>query len=133
MLETMTIAQTPVRADIQSQFYAIDEFGPADFTTNVIIYRDARYVGGMKALHRYMKERVDYQHAFNAGEVSGKILMRCTIGADGTVKKATIVRSVNPALDSAVVKAALSMPSWEPAIQYGRPLETSIIIPFKIK
>jgi periplasmic protein TonB len=133
ILNSMTMSQIPTRADIHSQFYAIDEFGPADYGTNVIIYRDARYIGGMKALRQYMKENVVYQDVSGDSDFSGKILIRCTIGKDGTVKNATVERSVNPAIDSAVINAALSMPLWEPAIQYGLPIETKLIIPFKIK
>ncbi len=130
---TITVGQEPSRADIQNQFYAIDEFSPMDMGTNMIIYRDARYIGGMKALRRHLNENVVYPDNIRATDASGKVLIRCTIGSDGSVNSAEIIRSVHPSIDSAVITAVLSMPLWEPAIQYGLPIGTTVVIPYKTK
>ena len=133
MSYTITVGQEPTRADVQSQFYAIDEFGPMDMGTNMIIYRDARYIGGMKALREYLNEKVVSHDNVKTSEASGKALVRCNIGSDGLVNSAHIIRSVHPSIDSALLTAVLSMPMWEPAIQYGQPVGTIVIIPYKTK
>lgn len=133
MSYTIMVGQQHTRADVQSQFYAIDEFSPMDMGTNMIIYRDARYIGGMKALRQHLNENVVYPDNIGASETSGKVLIRCTIGSDGSVNSAEIIRSVHPSIDSALIIAVLSMPLWEPAIQYGLPIGTTVLIPYKTK
>ena len=130
---TLTIGQGPTSTDIQTRFYAVDEFSSIDLSGNEIIYRDARYIGGMKALRQHLKDNVVYPENSIMSENSGKILVRCTIGSDGSVTNAIIERSINPQVDSAILDAVLTMPLWEPAIQYGRPIASTLVIPYKVR
>jgi TonB family protein len=133
LMSNAVIGQESIGTDVPSQFYAIDEFRPIDMGTNTIVYRDARYIGGMKALRQHLRENVVYPIDPQRSEVSGKVLIRCTIGSDGSIRTADIRRSVSPTIDKAVIDAVLSMPLWEPAVLYGLPVETTVVISFKTK
>ena len=119
-------------AESNEHFYAVEEFGPVDIGANLVLNRYAGYIGGKNAMREDLSESfvqpVDESNICDEGEV----LVRFTISADGTLSSATIILSISPAIDSAVRAAVLKLSMWEPAIHNGLPVESNIVIPFKV-
>jgi TonB family protein len=64
--------------------------------------------------------------------LQGRIMATCTVEADGSVSKATIMGKFNALLGDAVIKAIKASPKWEPAKNqkaYG-PFENTVSIKF---
>ena len=126
------ISQRLVRADLQDQFYAVEEYGPVDIGANMIVSRNARYIGGKKAMRQDLSESFIYPVDESEIGDEGKVLVRFTISPDGSVSSATVIRSLSTAIDSAVRAAVLTLSMWEPAIQNGQAVESTVVIPFKV-
>ena len=55
--------------------------------------------------------------------------MEFTISETGEVTNAHVIESLHPALDSAAIAAAESMPAWAPAMKEGKAIPTTITLP----
>ncbi len=61
--------------------------------------------------------------------IEGKVLLRVTIGADGRVEKASVIRSdVTPAMEKAAIAAVLQF-EFEPAMQRNIPVRSLMAVP----
>jgi len=50
------------------------------------------------------------------------VMVRFTVGEDGSVTQFEIVQSGGEAFDREVIRVLKKMPKWKPAIQNGRPV-----------
>ena len=61
--------------------------------------------------------------------IEGKVLLRVTIGSDGRVEKASVIRSdVTPAMEKAAIAAVLQF-EFEPAMQRNIPVRSLMAVP----
>lgn len=89
----------------------------------------AEFPGGAAAVMDFIAGKVTYPESAKADGVEGKVFVEFTIDLDGTVTNAHVLESLHPALDSAAVAAAMSMPAWAPATKGGDPVATTITLP----
>ena len=120
-----------IRVDVNGEFYDMDEFLPEDHRSDVVIYRDARYLGGKKAMKEFMQENFKYPESARANGVEGRMVAEFTIERDGSIKDIRIVKSVDASLDQELVRVLNEMPNWNPAIKYGFPATSKVMLPFK--
>jgi protein TonB len=70
-----------------------------------------------------------YPSLARAAGIEGKVLLRVTIGADGRVEKASVIRSdVTPAMEKAAIAAVLQF-EFEPAMQRNIPVRSLMAVP----
>ena len=67
------------------------------------------------------KQEIEYTAQARAEGVEGKLKLRLTVGADGSVVKVEIVESVSAELDAAAIAAARQW-RFKPATACGRPI-----------
>jgi protein TonB len=67
------------------------------------------------------RTEIEYTAAARASGVEGRLVIRVTVDADGTVVKAEVISSVDPALDAAAV-AAVERWRFKPALRCGKPV-----------
>lgn len=67
------------------------------------------------------KQEIEYTAAARAEGVEGRLKLRLTIGADGSVSKVDVIESVAPELDAAAVAAAKQW-RFKPALACGKPM-----------
>lgn len=89
----------------------------------------AEFPGGAAAVIDFIAGKVSYPESAKADGVEGKVFVEFTISEDGSVTNARVKESLHPALDSAAVAAAMSMPAWAPATKGGTPVATTITLP----
>lgn len=126
------ITQSVANADLKQQFYTLDEFNAVDTGVNMIVHRSARYTGGKKAMREDLAESFIYPMDASETGDEGKVLVRFTINTDGSVNEVKVIRSISRAIDSAVQAAVMTLSKWEPAIQNGLPIKSTIVVPFKV-
>ncbi|MDR3679349.1 MAG: TonB family protein [Flavipsychrobacter sp.] len=61
-----------------------------------------------------------YPASAQAANVEGKVVVKFVVNEDSSITNATVVKPVNPALDSAAVKVFSSMPPWKPGKHAGK-------------
>ena len=117
--------------DVTQDFFDMDEFLPEDHRSDVIIYRDARYVGGKKAMKEFMLDNFNYPEVARENGLEGRMMAEFTIGRDGSIQDIKVVKSVHESLDQELVRVLNDMPNWNPAIKYGFPATSKVLLPFK--
>ena len=71
-----------------------------------------------------------YTEAARAAAIQGKVRVQLTVAADGGVRGATVVSSLDPGLDEAAL-AAVKAAKFAPATRCGEPVEHTITISIK--
>jgi len=87
------------------------------------------FPGGNQAMQAWLRDNIKYPGKFNPSTLKGKIEVTFVVDKSGKAGPATVVKSVDPALDKAVVSAVEKMPDWKPGTQNGKPVDVQMIVP----
>ena len=124
-------AQTYAEANMSKKFYEIDEFTAPEAWSNEVLFRDAKFAGGSKALTSHIHHHFVYPQEDIKNGIEGKVVAKFVINEYGRVDSAYIVKSVSETIDNALLLAIETMPPWEPAIRNGKPVKAYVTLPFK--
>lgn len=93
------------------------------------------FPGGVVGLSKYLAENTSKPIVNDSDEMHGKVFVSFTIGKDGEVEPESvkIVRGIDPLLDKEAIRVVKSMPKWEPAKQFGKPVKFTHTIVVKFK
>jgi protein TonB len=67
------------------------------------------------------RPEIEYTQAARAAGIEGRLVLRLTVGADGSVAKADVVSSVDAGLDAAAI-ATVEKWRFKPAMRCGKPM-----------
>jgi len=76
--------------------------------------------GNTDAILQAVQQRFVYPPAALRDKVQGRVFVKITVGANGLVQRADIVRGLRADCDSAIVKAVRQLPRFEPANRGGQ-------------
>jgi TonB family protein len=79
----------------------------------------------LKWVYQYLR----YPEEAREEGIQGRVMVRFTIDVDGSVKDATVTRSVDPLLDAEALRVINASPKWKPAKVNGKPVKVSLSIP----
>ncbi|HPC98527.1 MAG TPA: energy transducer TonB [Bacteroidales bacterium] len=93
------------------------------------------FPGGEAALLRFINENVKYPEEAVENNLEGRVVVRFVVSADGTVKRAELLKGVHPVLDSEALRVVSLMPKWRPGKQNGTsvPVWFSVPVKFELK
>lgn len=77
----------------------------------------------------WLANHVQYPSVAAANGVQGKVIVRFVIDKNGYAKDASIVRSLDPALDREALRLINSMPQWNPGYNAGNPVDVWFTLP----
>lgn len=84
----------------------------------------AQFPGGSEALDSYIAKNLTYpQPSINNG-IEGVVHLKFLVKTDGSLNNITIVRLVDPDLESEAVRLVKGMPAWTPATVEGKPVDS---------
>lgn len=63
--------------------------------------------------------------------MQGTVHVRFTIGTDGTITDASILKGVHEPLDAEALRVVLSMPKWNPGMADGKPVASTLTLPIR--
>ena len=81
--------------------------------------------GGMPGLMRYFKENMRIPE----GTGQGRVTVQFVVDADGSIKNARVLRSLNEETDVEALRLVNSMPKWKPGRQKGEPVAVKYTVP----
>ncbi|MFC2098115.1 TonB family protein [Bacteroidota bacterium] len=81
------------------------------------------------ACRDWIQENVVYPEEAKSKGITGKVYVQFIVSAKGEVKKAKVVRGVDPLLDKAALDVINSMTDWTPGKQRGKSVSVQFIIP----
>lgn len=91
------------------------------------------FPGGEVGLSKYIEENLKYPENAKKDSLSRKVFVQFVINAEGKVENVKIARSVDQALDKEAIRVVKSMPKWEPAKQFGKPVKFTHTIAVEFK
>ena len=87
------------------------------------------FPGGMEALMQYLAKNMRYPVEAQKSKVQGRVVVGFIVSKDGDIKKAHILRGVDPELDAEAIRVIESMPRWMPGMQRGKAVAVSYTLP----
>lgn len=85
--------------------------------------------GDMNAFSRWINSQLKYPEYAKENGIMGRVLVRFTIKADGSVSNVQILRGVHESLDNEAIRVISSSPKWEPGRSKGKPVDVHYTYP----
>ena len=82
---------------------------------------------------RYINSERRYpSQAYDQG-IEGRVTCGFVVGADGSIKEVSVLKSAYPALDAEAVRLVESMPKWDPGIVDGEKVAVYCVMPIAFR
>ena len=98
-----------------------------------IVEEMPEYPGGIAAALKWIANELKYPAIAQENGVQGRVTVRFTINADGSVVDPAILRGVDPHLDKEALRVIGKMPKWKPGKQRGKAVRVSYNLPVRFK
>ena len=91
------------------------------------------FPGGQQALQDYLKANVNYPAECREAKIYGRVLVTFVVEKDGSIKNASVIKSVHPLLDAEARRVISAMPKWKPGLQNGTPVNVQYTVPVNFR
>lgn len=88
-----------------------------------------QFPGGQEALIQWMIDAFKYPKEAQTKKISGTVLCRFVVKADGSIDDITIVKSPDAILSKVVLETMQKMPKWKPAMKDNKPVDCTFTFP----
>ncbi len=89
--------------------------------------------GGIQTLYKFIGDNIRYPEKAMEMEVEGKVYVQFVVAADGKVKDAKVVRSLDPECDREALRVIKMLPPWTPGRQSGKEVAVYYTLPIQFK
>lgn len=87
------------------------------------------YPDGDAALYKWISDNIKYPNRPAEMGIQGRVVMRFAVGADGSISKVTVMRSIDPDLDKEAIRVVSKMKKWNPGKNNGVPVAVWFTLP----
>lgn len=87
------------------------------------------FPGGEFEFFMLMIKNIRYPQFAKDNEISGKVIIGCTIDTDGSITNLKVLKSVHPVLDNEALRVVSNSPKWIPGKVNGMPVKVAYKIP----
>lgn len=102
------------------------------YLMDVPIECEAEFPGGSDAFYKLLNKKIKLPKNESEGAY-GTVKVRFSVAKDGGITDIQIVSGISPGIDNAVVKAVEQMPKFTPATVNGKPVESTMLFPIRIR
>jgi periplasmic protein TonB len=95
----------------------------------IFVEEPPMFPGGNQGLLRYIAEHTTYPQDALENNIHGRVYVRFVVTADGSVKRAEVIRGLHPSLDEEALKVISALPSWKPGRQNGQAVSVWFQVP----
>lgn len=108
---------------------------PEEPEPEIVVQEMPSFPGGDEALLKFIAEALKYPDAAISNGIQGRVTVRFVVSSDGSVKRAEVLRSIDPLLDEEALRVISTMPKWKPGKQNGKAVPVWFFVPvnFKLK
>ena len=100
----------------------------------VLVEKKPTFQGGdANTFAKWVNRRLVYPEIAKDNGVEGRVMLKFTVNADGSVSDVTVLRGADPALDKEAVRVVSSSPKWEPGMQRDRRVKVTFTFPVIFK
>ena len=98
-----------------------------------MIQQQPTFPGGEAALFQFLGANVKYPQIAREAGIQGTVYVQFEVTETGSIDSAWIARGLDKVCDREVLRVIKRMPTWQPAIQAGRPVETIFTLPVRFR
>jgi protein TonB len=106
---------------------------PVEKEPETIVEEMPSFPGGEEALFGFISQNLKYPDEAAKNNISGKVIIKFAVAADGSVKRIEVLRSINPLLDEEAMRVISMLPKWRPGKQNGVPVAVWFFVPVNFK
>jgi TonB family protein len=101
----------------------------------VVVETMPQFPGGEAALMKFIYDNIQYPQAAKDKGISGRVILRFAVMADGNVNRVMVLKGVDPELDQEAIRVIKMLPAWQPGKQSGKPVNVwySVPVTFQLK
>ncbi|HYG52547.1 MAG TPA: energy transducer TonB [Flavobacteriales bacterium] len=94
------------------------------------LQQSAEFLGGIKALYKYLKENICYPETGKRDKIEGKVYVDFVIDKDGKPMSARVKKGLRTDFDTICLGAFDFMPKWKPGLLDGKAVKQHFTVPF---
>ena len=128
-LDEVTVVSYPAQGNAEPRAEATPSASGEDELIFEIVEEAPEFPGGMRALMEYLAKNIRYPAKAHEANVQGRVITQFTVGKDGAIRDAKVVRSVSPELDAEALRVINAMPNWKPGKQRGKAVACHFTVP----
>ncbi|OFY71060.1 MAG: hypothetical protein A2Y71_09930 [Bacteroidetes bacterium RBG_13_42_15] len=87
------------------------------------------FPGGDAALLLYIAEHTNYPEVAKENNIQGRVIVRFCVTSKGGVNQVSVLKGVDPELDTEAVRVVNSLPAFKPGKQGGKPVPVWYMVP----
>lgn len=91
------------------------------------------YPGGPDSMKAFISKNLRYPAIAKQSGIDGRVIVRFSILANGSVDNATIIRGISRELDAEALRIVSIMPKWNPGYQNGKAVDVYYTMPIIFK
>ena len=101
----------------------------------VVVEEMPQFPGGDKALMEYINANIRYPESAKTNGTQGRVILRFAVMANGKIDQVSVLKKVDPDIDSEAKRVIETLPDWKPGKQGGRPVNVwySVPVTFQLK
>jgi protein TonB len=99
----------------------------------VSVQQMPQFPGGIMALRQWIAEHIQYPVLAQENDIEGTVIVKFVVGKHGEVTNVTVLRGVDPLLDSEAVRVVKHLPRFKPGYNNGRPVRVWYTLPIVFK
>jgi len=91
------------------------------------------FPGGDVALMKFIATNMQYPEGAKENNIEGKVIIRFCVTAEGGINQITVIKSVDPELDSEAMRVVKKLPVFKPGKKGGVPVPVWYMVPITFK
>lgn len=95
----------------------------------VVVEEMPLFPGGDQALLAYIAENIRYPQSAKTNNIQGRVILRFCVTANGDVNRISIMKGVDPLLDSEAIRVVETLPQFKPGKQSGKAVPVWYMVP----
>lgn len=96
-----------------------------------IVEQPPEYPGGYNKMRTDLSQYIIYPEKARKDSAQGTVYVQFVVRKDGSLSDIVAIKGVSEEIDSAVINAVKSFPSWIPGKQRGKPVNVRFVLPVK--
>jgi TonB family protein len=100
-----------------------------DDTPFVVVEEMPEFPGGDSLLLNYISQNTKYPETAKAKKIEGRVIVRFCVTKVGTVDKISILKGVDPEIDTEAIRVVGTLPKFKPGRQGGKDVSVWYMVP----
>lgn len=98
-----------------------------------VVEQMPEYKSGFNEMVKFISGNMKYPKEARQQEIEGTVHISFVVEKDGKLSNVEVIRGLHPTCDAEALRVVKQMPAWNPGLQAGKAVRTSMILPINFK